>query len=267
MAEFRHNVDDLVRCLHRISQGRYSVKEVIKGGSLGKGTATEDSDIDLIVFFNGVESIRDLMGKRDVLFRLIKTELDRGLSDDEISWQPGTVWAVKCKLRGIDVDILPAFDVVSALGSPARVYDEMKTFRGGTEKAAQEYSASLATLQRDFVKKAESRVKEVIRRLKSWNEGIGEPVNSYSLELLAIHVNEVNRITDIDKLMSKCMEELVNIRKFRIAFNAYYNSSQYSKTAPCILDPANPYRNILERVRDQNLSKISDEARKYLRNH
>nr|KAG5693106.1 hypothetical protein BaRGS_014056 [Batillaria attramentaria] len=78
---FNSYVDAVVRTIHQISYGDYSVKEVIKadfgneGGSLGKGTATSDSDIDLVVYFNGLHSIEDLKRMRPKLIELIEKQI------------------------------------------------------------------------------------------------------------------------------------------------------------------------------------------------
>nr|KAG5693109.1 hypothetical protein BaRGS_014059 [Batillaria attramentaria] len=219
---FSPSVDRMVRCLHQISTPQYKVKEVIKGGSLGKGTATPESDIDLVVYFNGLNSIEHLKSARPELNQLIASHIGRHL---QLSQLKQSSWFVKCTLDGIEMDIVPAFDVLAERGGAAAVYREMASYPGGVREAAQQYSASLATLQRDFVKYVDSRIKDAIRDLKTWAERNGVKIASYCLELIAIHVYQPPMSKE--QLFRKCMQQLASCDNLRIAFNKNYNNYYY----------------------------------------
>ncbi|KAK7478388.1 hypothetical protein BaRGS_00030392, partial [Batillaria attramentaria] len=204
---FSPSVDRMVRCLHQISTPQYKVKEVIKGGSLGKGTATPESDIDLVVYFNGLNSIEHLKSARPELNQLIASHIGRHL---QLSQLKQSSWFVKCTLDGIEMDIVPAFDVLAERGGAAAVYREMASYPGG----------------RDFVKYVDSRIKDAIRDLKTWAERNGVKIASYCLELIAIHVYQPPMSKE--QLFRKCMQQLASCDNLRIAFNKNYNSGNYT---------------------------------------
>nr|KAG5693112.1 hypothetical protein BaRGS_014062 [Batillaria attramentaria] len=263
-AGFRSNVDKLVRCLQQISEDGYNVKEVVKGGSLGKGTATPDSDIDLVVYFNGLRSIQDLEDARPDLKRLIKSAIKHSTFSHQIEWKKGTTFAVKCRMNGTGVDILPAFDVLGELGTPAAVYKSMKRYPGGPDEAADQYSASLTKLQRNFVRKTDSTVKGATRMLKEWSKENDVDISSYCLELVAIYVDSRNPDLSQEDLFRKCMGRLANCHALCIAFDEYYDSDRYTRymDAPYILDPANPYKDTLEHA---DWKEVSRDANAYFR--
>ncbi|KAK7478391.1 hypothetical protein BaRGS_00030395, partial [Batillaria attramentaria] len=286
--KFNSYVDAVVRTIHQISYGDYSVKEVIKadfgneGGSLGKGTATSDSDIDLVVYFNGLHSIEDLKRMRPKLIELIEKQIRGSCStvavpyvasyvssnSGVIRWpekQPSD-FSLQFTLDDIGVDVLPAFDALAELRSPDAIYKAMERYPGGVHEAAQQYSASLTSLQRDFVKQVDSRIKDAIREMKDWSDKHGprKSVRSYGLELLAIYMYKPQMSKD--ELMRKCMEQLANCGSLRVAFNTNYDSSRYTRfmQVPYIMDPANPYKNVIEGV---DADGVSRAANAYLRSH
>lgn len=55
---------------------RYDVARAAIFGSLARGESTEQSDIDLLVEFNGEKSLLDLAGLKIALEQLLKTKVD-----------------------------------------------------------------------------------------------------------------------------------------------------------------------------------------------
>lgn len=256
-------VKRFVRYLHeRPFQSPYSVKEVIKSGSLGKGTAVRDlADIDLVVFVNGLTSIDDLKEEREDLLEDLEDHLR---TTAKISPEKSSKYSLTYDWHDIKVDILPAVDVLSLYGSPRKVYDVMGQFKPRRE-AAQQFSASLAPLQRDFVKEIPEYVKKVIRLVKLWKEENSLEIRSYSIELLTIFVwtsnGEENPGTD--NLFRKVMRKLATCETLQVGFDDNYKCSAYpSMSPPYIRDPANPYMNTLERI--NSLDEVSDCARRVL---
>lgn len=241
-------IDRMVRCLQQIASAPYTVEKVVKSGSLGKGTATDASDIDLVVFFNGLHSISDLENSRGILLWLIENQVQRTWQGP-ITLKKKTSRSISYRLPdGVEVDILPAFDVQREIGGPSAIYNAMDHYPGSNVQAAQQYSASLAPLQVEFVKKADCRVKEAARMLKEWKEGNHLDIRSYSLELLAIYLHRPGMSTE--ELFRNCMVQLTNCDNLRITFNEYYSSSDYIRqlSVPYIMDPVNPYNNTLHGV-------------------
>lgn len=73
-----------------------------------KGTA----DIDLVVYINGLSSIRNLERKRGDLLEALKEEIDDYEWDDDIECIKTSKFSVSYRLGDHEVDILPAFDVL-----------------------------------------------------------------------------------------------------------------------------------------------------------
>ena len=89
-----------------------------QSGSLRKGTAVRGSaDIDLVVFLNGLSSIQDLQNSRRRLLGELEEEVEsyrpwRG----RIVLESRSPYSLSYALDGQEVDILPAFDILSEHG-------------------------------------------------------------------------------------------------------------------------------------------------------
>ncbi|PVD20450.1 hypothetical protein C0Q70_18606 [Pomacea canaliculata] len=254
-------VDRFVKYLHEQPfRSPYSVKEVIKSGSLGKGTAVRNRvDIDLVVFVNGLTSIDHLETARPELLADLEETLRQSARIQPIS---RTRFSLKYNWNDIEVDILPAVDVLSLYGSPSKVYEVMGRY-GSAGHAAQQFSASLAQLQRDFVKDVPEHVKKAIRLVKLWKKENHLDIRSYSLELLTIYVWQIagKGNPGTDYLFCEVMSQLSTCGTLRVAFDVNYNSSFYirSMSSPYIMDPANPYMNTLHRT---SIGATSESAMK-----
>ena len=73
----------------------------------------DSSDIDLVVFVNGLEDIKDLQRERKKLLKRIRQKVNH--------WKWPTVakptikkYGICCKIKEHTVDILPAFDAVES---------------------------------------------------------------------------------------------------------------------------------------------------------
>ncbi|KAK6186709.1 hypothetical protein SNE40_005991 [Patella caerulea] len=66
-----HTIDQLVGYLHWMPG--YSIQDVVKSGSLGKGTSIlSDADADLVVFFSGYGNIFSLIGHKPNIIRDVR---------------------------------------------------------------------------------------------------------------------------------------------------------------------------------------------------
>ncbi|PVD20448.1 hypothetical protein C0Q70_18604 [Pomacea canaliculata] len=213
-------VDRFVRYLHdQPFSYPYSVKEVIKSGSLGKGTAVRNlADIDLVVFVNGLSSIDELQRAR-----------------------PQLLAGLREKVRQ------------SARIQPASSSSFSLTYNWND-------------IERDFVKDVPEHVKKVIRLVKLWKKENHLDIRSYSLELLTIYVWQAagRGNPGTDYLFREVMRQLSTCGTLRVAFDANYNSSTYTRSMsqPYILDPANPYMNTLHGT---SIGNTSESAKRVLR--
>nr|KAG5693110.1 hypothetical protein BaRGS_014060 [Batillaria attramentaria] len=226
-------VDQFVRFLHQCSDPPFTVDRVVKGGSLGKGTAVRgSSDIDLEVVFNGLSSIEELKNNREVLLDRIERAAEKYKWRGGIQQTKRTKFSIQFKLNGKDVDVLPVFDAMKHLESTGDIYRQMDRYREGAEIAAKEYSASLSELQIAEVKGVDARVKDVIRLLKFWKKHSDSEatrqIPSYSMELLALHMSRRYMSLGIEDLFRKCMGKLGCCHDIRVAFDANYDSRRYT---------------------------------------
>ncbi|XP_072036194.1 2'-5'-oligoadenylate synthase 1A-like [Amphiura filiformis] len=279
MQDFREEcgraVDQVVRILHQ--RMHLNVKEVIKGGSLGKGTMLKGkSDIDCVVMINSpdlpylrtVSNVYDDYVVRD-LAKAIRS-IEQAIKDH------ATVVSIKSNkfmvtatlnVSGVDVevDLIPTADNLGGEGKP-QIYESMLP-RGNFEREF--YSASLVKLQVDFIKTKPVVVKELTRLVKYWNkEVVGSALkdkkplpSSYPMELITILAWEragsptaFNRLQGFKAVISIIATELPTLRKH---WTCNYDESMVRraqsvmksdrKQSPFILDPANPTNNVCSR--------------------
>ncbi|VDI07114.1 2'-5'-oligoadenylate synthetase [Mytilus galloprovincialis] len=165
--------------------------QIIKGGSLGKGTAVKGkSDVDLVVFLP-FDSIRSLQNKMDTVLNDMKTYLHGGECTIEGQTQHAVKVSVSChQAHTHDVDILPSVNILDKYHSKEEIYERMK---GLSETDQSFYSAALVPLQIDFVSQRPTKLKSLIRLVKYWrktsfNESTGDKrlPTSYPLEVITI---------------------------------------------------------------------------------
>ncbi|PVD35120.1 hypothetical protein C0Q70_06401 [Pomacea canaliculata] len=215
---FGEQIDKFVSFLHDNTFGRdFSVKEVRKCGSLGKGTAVRGrADIDLVVIINGLNSVEDLKANRVQLLESLKQKLKNSLGIEPENLKVNKyMYSLTYKWNGIEVDILPAVDILSACGSPSGIYEAMKKWKNP-------------------------------RMLLSSSQHL---CRLFSLELQTISVwrSTGDENPGTDKLFRDVMTSLANFEKIKVAFDKHYDTSSYTRfrKPPYILDPANPFMNTL----------------------
>ena len=89
---------------------------MFQAGSLGKGTSVRDSaDIDLVVYVNGLNSIRQLSRKRRPLLEVLKERAERYPDwSGEIEEDKTTRFSVSFNYGEHEVDVLPASDILES---------------------------------------------------------------------------------------------------------------------------------------------------------
>ncbi|XP_052074431.1 2'-5'-oligoadenylate synthase 1-like isoform X2 [Mytilus californianus] len=261
-------IDTVVRLIHR--HPKYSVNQVIKGGSLGKGTAIRGhSDVDLLVVLNNFKNIKHLKeNMENVLYDFrdyLKSAVEREGNNIEIRIMGQTPFTLQFDLRcsddspWFDVDLLPIVDVWSTwllgfAGGVQSTYSKMEL----KPHLRKYYAKSLAKLQIEFVKPMPPKVKDLICLLKYWKYTEQVELTSYCIELLVIHMwrenGEPNNFT-MKQLMTKVVALLVTFGESTIAFSDHYTPSDYiqelGRNRPYVLDPSNPYHDVAS---DPNMS-------------
>lgn len=238
------------------TQRPYTVSQVFKSGSVGKGTDVRGSpDIELVVFFNGMPTADDLQRETPALLEILAKEVSSP------QFQTGKN-SIIFTLDGAKVTLRLASDTLrqQLKPKPDAIYTAMSRYSGGVEQATQLYSSSLVPLQVEFVKKAPGNVKGVMRLLKYLAQENQLDIDPFSLELLAVYVSrQFPKFTDTDNLMRECLRMLATPSSLAIAFADYYDTHAYTRNlnAPYILNPANPYHNNLAGVNTDKVAAVA----------
>ncbi|XP_063396444.1 2'-5'-oligoadenylate synthase 1-like [Mytilus trossulus] len=251
-------IDTVVRLIHR--NPKYKVNQVIKGGSLGKGTAVRDhSDVDLLVVLNNFRDVEHLAENMEEVLYNFREYLESAVGKTkniEISMNGQTPFTLQfdlcCGNEWFDVDLLPIVDVWSTwlLGLAGGVRSTYSIMESKPD-LRKYYAKSLAKLQVEFVKPMPPRVKDLIRLLKYWKYTEQVDLTSYCIELMVIYVwrenGKQNNFT-MKQMMTKVVDLLASFNNVRITFNDHFTPSYYikqlKKQPPYVMDPANPYHDV-----------------------
>ncbi|CAC5419033.1 unnamed protein product [Mytilus coruscus] len=264
------NVSDILK---NNIKGKYRPDEVLKTGSIAKGTAVKGkSDVDLVFLLSRTEyqSIDQLYADLQTILEYIKDALNTFPQFRNVRVQPRAVsFQTDCREPGtghahvMDVDILPAVNFGDA--DIKSIHSQM---RGTTNDKRNLYTPSLSKWQRDFIKKDRTeQLKKLIRFVKYWkNVCVERSPSSFGLELLIIFLWEKDHKPQQFKLtnaLRKVMETIADTKNIRVEFFEYYNQEfqQRGYSVPYIIDPVNPYSNEAAKCR---WDEISREASKFL---
>lgn len=255
-------VDQFVRFLHKQKfLGKHSVAEVIKGGSLGKGTAVKgQSDVDLVVYLNGFGGMTDFKEQREEIIKDLKSRASE-YHGGGLQIRGDTPYSVQCLFNGEDMDILPAIKVATFLQGLSPAYNAIANAKN-IQDEAQNYSASLTTYQIKFVSGQTETVKRAIRLVKFWKKAKDVPILSYTVELVTIYAYKKTNATSTKQLFDSVMHLLKNADDLKVAFDDNYSSAQYTSClkGPFVLDPANPFKNTLNVRKAWLISRAAQET-------
>ncbi|XP_070619165.1 2'-5'-oligoadenylate synthase 1A-like [Erythrolamprus reginae] len=270
------------------------VLKVVKGGSLGKGTAmktpTADlvkrqlSDADLVLFLNVFHSYTDQKKDRKRIIDEIERRLEEckenmylELEFEKSKWPNPRVLQFKLRSRTsvdfIDFDILPAYD---ALGQYNGSRPDPQIYVGLIECGGKgEFSPCFTELQRDFIKPRPTKLKNLIRLVKHWYKEVQEKSfpAKYALELLTVYAWEQGSGQYQFNMAEGFRTVLWLIEKhkeLRIYWTKYYGienetikqylQAQLGKNRPVILDPADPTNNLGEA---KGWDRMAEKAKSY----
>ncbi|VDI37404.1 Hypothetical predicted protein [Mytilus galloprovincialis] len=233
------NVGDILK--NNIT-GKYRPDEVLKTGSIAKGTAVKGkSDVDLVFLVSRREypSIDHLHADLQTILDNIKDALNMFRQFRNVRVQPRAVsFQTGCREPGtghahvIDVDILPAVNF-----GDADIRSIHSQLRGTTNDKQNLYTPSLTKWQRDFNKKDRTeQLKRLIRFVKYWkNVCVERSPSSFGLKLLIIFWGEKDHKPQQLKLtnaLRKVMETIADTQNIRVEFLEYsfnFSKSRYRK--------------------------------------
>jgi len=224
-----------------------NIASVMKGGSIGKGTAiTGCSDAEVVFFLKGLPTSSH--GKwLPPLLKMVHSDLEKlpGKQISDLSVSKDTLSMTVNNLVNLKVRFSPYFesyaDVISALGAQGP----------GARKA---FEPAFVKESSNFVSKQPGQVKISIRLLKWWRDqtwscDLTRP-SDYLLELMAIYSAQQTKPKDQSVAIANLMSLLARFDQIRIVWNNFYRKSDIWAPLllqkPLLMDPVNPFVNVAD---------------------
>mmetsp|Transcript_95397 Transcript_95397/g.269561 ORF Transcript_95397/g.269561 Transcript_95397/m.269561 type:complete len:521 (+) Transcript_95397:109-1671(+) len=222
-----------------------SVERVVRGGSVGKGTAIAGaSDAELVFFLRGLPPngherwLPPLLRAAAAVLGEQLPQLEAACLEDH----------VLVRGRGLQVELRfsPCFEsyarAVQALGEQG---PEARRF----------FTASLAEQRVQFISRQPGPVRATIRLLKwwrdqqQWSAGLVRPRDEV-LELMAVYSAVQTRPADQRQAVANVMSLLSRFDELRIVWSNFYSKSDVwaplLNQRPLLMDPVNPFVNIAD---------------------
>jgi len=226
-----------------------NIADVVKGGSVGKGTAIQDcEDAELVFFVKGLPAEGHSKWMPPLL-RSVQSVLMENIPADMASDIECTEDTVRMSVKNtitVNLRFSPVFDsyaeTVQALG------------RLGPH-ARKPFEASFVKERSQFVAKQPGHVKVTIRLLKWWREqqtwscALTRP-SDYVLELVAIYAaQQCGKVTQA-QMIANCMSLLARFDHLRVVWSNFYDANDVwaplMKQKPLLMDPVNPFTNVAD---------------------
>jgi len=226
-----------------------NVTDVVKGGSVGKGTAIADcSDAELVFFVRGLPSDGHAKWMAPLL-RSVRSVLVEQLPAELATNIECTNDAVRMTVKdcvSLDLRFSPAFEsyaeTVQALGQLG-------------PQSRKPFEPSFVRERTQFVAKQPGHVKVTIRLLKWWREqqtwscALTRP-SDMILELVAIYAAQQCGKTSQSQMIANCMALLARFDQLRVVWSNFYDKSDawapLLMQKPLLMDPVNPFNNVAD---------------------
>jgi 2'-5'-oligoadenylate synthetase/2'-5'-oligoadenylate synthase-like protein len=226
-----------------------NVVDVVKGGSVGKGTAITDcEDAELVFFVKGLptEGHQKWMAP---LLRSVKATLSLNFPSDMLASMECTDDSVRMDVKGglvVNVRFSPAFEnyveTVQALGMLGPY-------------ARKPFEPSFVKERTQFVAKQPGHVKVTMRLMKWWRDQqawscpLTTP-SDYVLELIVIYAAQQCGKVAQAQMIANCMSLLARFDQLRVVWSNYYDPSDVWSPLmlqkPLLMDPVNPFTNVAD---------------------
>jgi len=226
-----------------------NVVEVVKGGSVGKGTAITDcEDAELVFFVKGLPTEGHQKWLAPLL-RSVQSTLVEHLPADMATSIECTDDSVRMSMKGtitVELRFSPAFEsyvkTVQALGALGPY-------------ARKPFEPSFVKERTQFVAKQPGHVKVTMRLLKWWRDqqawscALTRP-SDLVLELIAIYASQQCGKVTQGQMISNCMSLLSRFDQLRVVWSNYYDPSDVWSPLmlqkPLLMDPVNPFSNVAD---------------------
>jgi len=226
-----------------------NVQEVVKGGSIGKGTAiVGHEDAELVFFVQGLPTAG--YGKwLAPLLKLLQATLQGCIPADIATNIEATEDAVRLTCKGgmvVHLRFCPAFaryeDAVQALGSLGPY-------------ARKPFEPCFVKERTQFVAKQPGPVKSTMRLLKWWRDqqqwtcALTQP-SDFLLELVVIYAAQQTGKATQAQMMANCMALLARFDELRVVWSNYYSPTDVwaplMLQKPLLMDPVSPFSNVAD---------------------
>mmetsp|Transcript_43425 Transcript_43425/g.120703 ORF Transcript_43425/g.120703 Transcript_43425/m.120703 type:complete len:564 (-) Transcript_43425:148-1839(-) len=227
-----------------------NVDHVVKGGSIGKGTAISGlSDAEVVFFLRGLPLAAHERWLPPLLRAVAGVLTERLGSERGVEGVRTTEDSVQLQARGLAVVDLRFSPVFEAYAQTVQVLGEQ-----GPE-ARRFYTPSLVEQRVQFIARQPGPVKVTIRLLKwwrdqqEWSSRLVRPTDEI-LELMAIYSSVQTKPSDQRKAIANVMSLLSRFDELRIIWSNFYTKSDVwaplLRQRPLLMDPVNPFVNIAE---------------------
>merc|ERR1719301_355221 len=227
-----------------------NIAQVVKGGSVGKGTAISGTtDAEVVFFLRGMPQGQQSKWLPPLL-KAVAAVLTQHLNNEHgVEGICPTDDSVHMKVKGcveVDLRFSPDFEsfseVIQAMGQQGP--DIRKHF-----------NTSLVKEQVQFVSKQPGQVKVTMRLLKwwrnqqRWSSALATPSDEI-LELIAVYSALQTKPRDQKMAVANAMSLMARFEELRIVWSNYYGKediwSPLLQQRPLMMDPVNPYLNVAD---------------------
>jgi len=227
-----------------------NISQVVKGGSVGKGTAISGTtDAEVVFFLKGLPKGQQsnwLPPLLKAVAGVLTQHLGNGHGVEDIC---STDDSVHMKVKGcveVDLRFCPDFE------SYTEVLEAMKQEH---PEARKQFDMGLAKEKIQFVSKQPGQVKVTMRLLKwwrnqqRWSSPLTTPSDSI-MELIAVYSALQTKPRDQRMAIANAMSLMSRFQELRIVWSNYYDKediwSPLLQQRPLLMDPVNPYLNVAD---------------------
>jgi len=225
-----------------------NISHVVKGGSVGKGTAISGvTDAEVVFFLKGLPA----SGQDKWLPPLLKAVsgvLTIG-SEHGVDEVCTTEDSLRMRVKGlitVDLRFSPVFDSYASI---------IQTLGEQGPEARKYYATSLVKERTQFIAKQPGHVKVTIRLLKwwrdqqTWSGKVFRPTDEM-LELVSVYSAVQTKPADQRVAIANVMALLAQANDLRIVWSNYYGKEDVwaplLRQRPLLMDPTNPFINIAD---------------------
>jgi len=225
-----------------------NVASVVKGGSVGKGTAINGTtDAEVVFFLKGMPPC-DHSRWLPALLKAVAGVLTEHLSDDNsVEGIETTEDSVHMKVKGcveVDLRFSPEF------GEYKEVIQAMTQQRPDLRK---DFDIALVKERVQFVSKQPGQVKVTMRLLKWWRNqqqwsSAHKTPSDDILELIAVYSALTTKPRDQRTAIANAISLMSKFDELRIVWSNYYEKEEIwtplLQQRPLLMDPVNPFVNV-----------------------